>query len=157
MLAIVAFTGVHSMSGVRDDSENLANRHLRAAELLGSMQQRAKDDMSLVSQHLYVNDGDLARQDEIAGELKVNWAKNAGDTAELAKLLAGSSAHDELTAYAGIDDRFVDAQKRAVSGSRAETVQNAEERDGSRAIFTDELLKLDDQFEQSGDKLIEAS
>ena len=44
---------------MRDDSENLANRHLRAAELLGAMQQRAKDNLSLVSQHLYVYDGDL--------------------------------------------------------------------------------------------------
>src|SRR3954452_1525325 len=111
MLAIVAFTGVHSMGGVRDDSDNLANRHLRAAELLGAMQQRAKDNMSLVSQHLYVNDGDLAAQDGIAAELKGNWAKNAVDSAELAKLLSGTAAGDEYGKYSQLRNTFVAAQK----------------------------------------------
>src|SRR6185436_16676485 len=70
MLAIVAVTGVHSMNGVRDDSREVANRHLRVAELLGGIQQRAKDNMSLTAQHLYVYDGNLQAQDKVAGELK---------------------------------------------------------------------------------------
>ncbi|MDA0163984.1 methyl-accepting chemotaxis protein [Solirubrobacter ginsenosidimutans] len=157
MLALVAFTGVHSMGGVRDDSENLANRHLRSAELLGAMQQRAKDNLSLVSQHLYVYDGDLAAEDKIVAELKVNWAKNQADSATLAKLLTGTAAGDEFATYAASRDRFVDEQKRAVENSRKETLANAEERDASRAIFTDELLKTDTDFEAAGDKLIAAS
>ena len=58
-LAIVALTGVLAMNGLRADSDELANRHLRAAELLADLQMRAKDDVSLVAQHLYVHDGDL--------------------------------------------------------------------------------------------------
>src|SRR4051795_10893837 len=70
MLAIVAFTGVHSMNGVRDDSQNIADRQLPISELIGGIQQRAKDNLSLVAQHLYVHDGDLAAQDKILGQLK---------------------------------------------------------------------------------------
>jgi hypothetical protein len=104
--------------------------------------------MSLVSQHLYVNDGDLATEDKIAAELKVNWARNTVDSAALAKLLAGTAASDEYATYTRLRDKFVDAQKRAVADSRAETVQKVDERDGSRTIFTGELLKIDDQFER---------
>jgi methyl-accepting chemotaxis protein len=157
MLALVAFSGVHSMSGVRGDSESLANRDLRAAELLGAMQRRAKDNMSLVSQHLYVDDGDLAAEDKVLGQLKANWTKNTADSAVLAKLLAGTPADDAYGKYAALRGPFADTQKRAVTRSRIETVQNAGDRTGSRTIYTSELLKLDDQFEQAGDSLITAS
>jgi hypothetical protein len=84
MLAIVATTGVHSMGGVRDDSRTLADQHMKAAEILGAVQARAKDNLSLVGQHLYVFDGDLAAEDKIAADLKDNWAKNKVDGAKLA-------------------------------------------------------------------------
>src|SRR5262245_1967137 len=87
-LAIVALTGVLAMKGLRADSDELANRHLRTAELLADLQMRTKDDVSLVAQHLYVHDGDLPTQDKVAGALKANWTKNKADAAELAKLFA---------------------------------------------------------------------
>ena len=64
-VAIVAFTGTHAMSGLRAETDELGERHLPAAQLLGGMQTRAKDNVSLIAQHLYVRDGDLAAQDEI--------------------------------------------------------------------------------------------
>src|SRR4051794_20092168 len=134
MLAIVAFSGVHSMNGVRDDSRNLANRHLRVAQLIGGIQQRAKDNMSLVAQHLYVYDGDLQSQDRIAGDLKANWAANAAAGPKLAALVKGTPLADEYADYAQLRDVFVATQKRAVALSRKETVQNVEDRDGSRGI-----------------------
>jgi len=157
MLAIVSYTGVHSMNGVRDDSRNLAKRHLQIAQLIGAIQQRAKDNMSLAAQHLYVYDGDLHSQDKIEAELKANWAANAADSPKLAALVEGTPLADEFTNYAKLRDTFVKAQKQAIKASRAETLQNAEERDGSRAVFTGTLLKADSDFQTAGDTLIAAA
>ena len=114
--------------------------------------------MSLVAQHLYVYDGDLAGRGQDRGRARRPTGPRTRPTSpELAKLVAGTPAADEYAAYAKLRDTFVDAQKRAIALSRTETVQNAEERDGSRAVFTDELLEADTAFEQAGDKLIEAA
>jgi hypothetical protein len=36
------------------------------------MSTRAKDNVSLVAQHLYIRDGDLAAQDRIVSEIEAN-------------------------------------------------------------------------------------
>jgi methyl-accepting chemotaxis protein len=157
LLAIVAFTGVHSMNGVRDDSENLAKRHLVITQLIGAIQQRAKDNMSLAGQHLYVKDGDLKAQDGLAVELKANWDANAADSSKLAALVKDLPLADEYETYAKLRGEFVDAQKQAVTASRAETVRGDATRDGSRGIYTRTLLGADASFEAAGDKLIAAA
>ena len=153
-LAIVAFTGMSSMAGVRDDSDNLANRHLKAAQLLGKLQQRAKDDVSLTAQHLYVHDGDLETQDGIAKEFAENVAMSEADAAQVAKLLAGTPADAEYADYAKLAAALTGTLGKALELSRDETVRNVEERDGSRNLFTGDALKADDAFEASGAKLV---
>jgi methyl-accepting chemotaxis protein len=157
MLAVVAFTGVHSMNGVRDDSRTLAHEHLRAAQLIGALQQRAKDNMGLTAQHLYVYDGDLHSEDRIAAELKANWAANKRDAATLAALVAKTPLADEYARYAQQRDTFVETQKRVVALSRQESVDHVEERDGSRGLYTSKLLQADTDTEAAGDKLIAAA
>src|SRR4051794_17108455 len=146
-LAIVALTGVLAMHGLRADSDELANRHLRAAELLADLQMRAKDDVSLVAQHLYVHDGDLPTQDKLAADLKSNWAKNTADAAELERLFSGTPAEDEFAAYAKLSDTMTATEQEAIRRSRTETIQNAEERDGSRNLYSKQVLSLDDALE----------
>jgi methyl-accepting chemotaxis protein len=156
-LAIVAFTGVHAMNGVRDDSQTIANHHLRGATLLGGMQQRAKDNVSLVAQHLYVHDGDLGAQDEIVEEIEANRATSKAAAAELTKLFAGDPAAATFAAYSERRDALNKAFDKALRLSRDETVGNDEERDGSRTTFTKDVVEADAAFEQAGDTLLEAS
>src|SRR4051812_28396410 len=80
-LAIVAFTGMNALSGLREATDNLGERQLVAAQLLGGMQSRAKDNVGLISHHLYVSDGDLAAQDKIFKDIEANWAKSKADGA----------------------------------------------------------------------------
>src|SRR3954464_2629436 len=84
-MAIVAFTGLHAMSGLRGKADTLAQRHLRAAQLLGDMEMRAKDNVAMVGQHLYVRDGDLTAEDKIMRDIEANWADSKRDGAELEK------------------------------------------------------------------------
>ena len=55
-LAVVAFTGLHAMSGLEAKTDVIAERHLRAAQLLGDLRMRTKDNVSLIAQHLYVRE-----------------------------------------------------------------------------------------------------
>ena len=156
-LAIVAFTGMRSMDGVRDDSVNLAERHLRVADLLGKVQQRAKDNVSLGAQHLYVHDGDLERQDVIAKDFAANTTSNQGDAAAIGKLLAGTPAAGAFAEYTELGTALSTKLERALELSRTETVENVEERDGSRSLFTGDVLEADEAVEQAGEQLMHAS
>ena len=109
--------------------------------------------MSLTSQHLYVYDGDLAAEDKVAARFAGNVKANKADSPPLEKLFAGTEAEPEYAAYAEARGALVDAMQRAIELSRSETVENVEERDGSRTIFTGEVLKADTNFEKVGNAL----
>ena len=111
-LAIVAFTGMHALSGLQDKTENLGKRQLVAAELLGGMQERAKDNVALIALHLYVNDGDLSQQDEQFAEIEENWAKSKADGAKLEQLFKGSTVEEKFAAWAAIRTRCSNCRSR---------------------------------------------
>ena len=134
-LVVVAFTGVNAMHGLQSETDKLAGRHLRAAQLLGGMQQRAKDNMSLVGQHLYVLDGDLEAQDALAEDIEANWAGSKNDGAELEKLVRRHAGRRALRLTYGAARRRCWSLRSRRRAAREETARNAEDRDGSRAIF----------------------
>ncbi|MBE2315191.1 HAMP domain-containing protein [Solirubrobacter sp. CPCC 204708] len=152
-LAIVAFTGMHALSGLREDTDNLGERQLVSAQLLGLMQERAKDNIALIGQHLYVDDGSLAKQDAHLKEIEGNWARSKADGARLDQLFKGTSAEQEFSAWADIRAKVLDIQKQTLEASRAETVRNAEDRSASRTLFEGQLLVLDTEMEKIGAKL----
>ncbi len=154
-LAIIGFTGIHSMNGVGKDAENLANEHLEAAEALGAIREIVKDNVSLTSQHLYVFDGDLPAEDKIAKDFAGNVKAVSAELGAVAKLFEGTEAEPEYQAYTKARGTLVDAMQRAITTSREETVRNAEERDGSRSIFISEVLKADTGVEQAADALVQ--
>src|SRR4051794_22539379 len=85
-VAIVAFAGTHAMSGLRAKTDELGQRHLKATALIGGMQTRVKDNVSLIAQHLYVNDGDAPAQAAVMKDIEANWAANKAAGTELDKL-----------------------------------------------------------------------
>jgi methyl-accepting chemotaxis protein len=152
-LVIVAFTGVHAMSGLSGKSSDLADKNLKAAQLLGDLKERSKDNIALAEQHLYVFDGDLSSEDRIAGEIRKNDAGSAKADAEAAKLLAGTPVEADYKSFAALRDKLTQAVQIAVRRSRDETVRKVENRDGSRNYFTGTVLPLDQQINAAGDKL----
>jgi methyl-accepting chemotaxis protein len=156
-MAIVAFTGLHAMSGLRGKADVLAERHLRASQLLGQMRERSKDDMSMVAQHLYVHDGELDAQDKLMRAIESDWAKSDADGAKLQQVFAGTPAADEYRAFVAKHAETVAVEKKALETSRTETLHNVEERDGSRGTYVNELLKLDDELEDTAEDLAAAT
>ena len=145
------------MSGLRAKADIIADTHLRAAQLVGAMQTRAKDNVSLTAQHLYVHDGDLTAEDKILQDIQANWAANQKDGAELQKLFVGTSAADEFNDFVVKRAAMVKVAEAGARASRAETLRNADDRSGSRDIFEQQLLKADDALEASAAKLTAAS
>jgi len=156
-VAFVAFAGIHSMNGLRAKTDELGKRHLAAAQLLGGMQTRAKDNVGMIAQHLYVHDGDLTAQDDLFKQIEANWAKSKTAGAQLQKLYAGTEAADEYANWAELRAKMLALQKAALTQSRAETVANAEDRSKSRAIFEKQLIQSDDALEASGERLAAAT
>src|SRR4051794_38295500 len=134
-LAVIAFTGLHAMSGLQTKADVIAERDLRAADLLGGMTTRAKDNVNLIAQHLYVHDGNLAAEDKILHDVEANWAKSKADGTELAKLYAGTSAESAYADFTAKRATMLELQKATLTQSRAETVRNADDRSGSRGTF----------------------
>ncbi len=114
-LVIVALTGVNAMSGLKSETNELAEHDLRAAELLGGMQERAKDNLSLIGQHLYVADGDVEAQDALANEIEANWAESKKDGGELEELFAGTPAAEEYTAFTAQRAEVLETPTRTAS------------------------------------------
>jgi methyl-accepting chemotaxis protein len=156
-MTLVAFTGVHAMSGLRAKTDELGQRHLVAAQMLGDMQKRAKDNVSLIAQHLYVRDGDLPAEDAIMKKIEGNWASIKADSGRLDSLFMGTSAQDEYTEWVNTRAEMVKVQKQVLADSRAETVRKDEDRAGSRTAFEQQLLKLDTELGAAGDRLADAT
>jgi methyl-accepting chemotaxis protein len=156
-LVIVAFTGMRAMNGISGKADGLAHTDLKSAEVLADMQARAKGDVSLGLQHLYVHDGQLGVEDGLARKIAANNSAIANDSAQLSRLFAGTGAADEFTAYDQLRHQLVDALATAVQRSRQETVRNANNRGDSRGFFEGHVLQLDAQVEKAGDALLAAA
>ena len=153
-MAIVAFTGLHAMSGLREKGDALADQHFRAAQLLGDMKERAKDNVGMVAEHLYVHDGDLAGEDKLMREIEANWVKTQSDGVALAKLYQGTPAQPAYEHFERVRSQLIKVEEAALKASRAETVRNTENRGGSRGTFEGQVLALDAQLEQAADELV---
>jgi methyl-accepting chemotaxis protein len=91
---------------------------------------------ALTVTHLYVHDGELAHQDEVAAQIAgVRKAGNA-NVAALRKAADDPRLRPLIERLATDRARFVAAYTKAVALSRAETVRNAEDRDGSRNFYS---------------------
>ncbi|HET6549188.1 MAG TPA: MCP four helix bundle domain-containing protein, partial [Solirubrobacter sp.] len=156
-LAIVAFAGLNAIGGLSAAAQDLGNNDLKVAEVLGNLQERTKDEVSLAAQHLYVLDGDLAAQDRLAEHLESEAKLNDRDLDALRKLTRGTAAAENVDRYAATVGELTDTVDRAVELSRTETIKKDEDRDGSRTLFTDDITKLDEDLEQNTETLVAAA
>jgi methyl-accepting chemotaxis protein len=156
-LVLIAFTGVHSINGLSDRAHDLAQRNLKAADLLGDLRERSEQQVSLAEQHLYLHDGDLATEDALAKAIQANASAGRRDDARLRGVLAGSGAQDEYARYRGLRAQLFQGIAVAVQRSRAETVRRAASRDGSRTYFTGQVQPLEKRTVAAGDALRRAT
>jgi methyl-accepting chemotaxis protein len=156
-LGIVAVVSVTSLNSVAADGQDLATHDLGNVEAVdGVMEDWIQNDV-LVAQHLYVHDGDLKKQDAIAKQIAENDGEIKEGIALLSKSLEGDEEQATLASVQKVGKACTADVNAALDKSRQETVDAVEERDGSRGIYTEQVLPaapgLNDQLSKLQDQI----
>jgi methyl-accepting chemotaxis protein len=155
ILALVV-TGAISftkMSALDEDANTMADHDVVSVERVLAVQQNMQRAAYLATSHLYVHDGELAAQDDIAKEIGALTAADAKDFRTLSSSIDDAGARTLLGKYKAANDRFVATYKTAIGRSRDETVRNVEDRDGSRGYFAETVLPAEAAASKAGDAL----
>jgi methyl-accepting chemotaxis protein len=155
-LLLVGAVAVSEMRALKSEANGLAERDVRALALAGTVGRRASTIAHHVAQHLYVFDGDVEAQDEVQKELEELRDANTRDGKALQSLLAGTESEEEMRAFAETRVRFVEGWQKAVELSREETVQDVEERTGSRELYLARVAPDADAVSEAADALLAA-
>ena len=113
---------------------------------------RMPEEGHLVAQHLYVYDGDLAAQDKVAKQFETLAAQDEKSFAAMLAALGNAPDPETRAAADGVKKLqagyvgLLNLSRQAIKASREETVNNVEERDGSRTLYTSQILKLQKQI-----------
>ena len=154
MLVVVAI-GFSHMGTLRSTSKALNDEQVGALEFAAAAATHSVDIGQETANHLYVHDGELEAQDEIARDI----AGLTGDTreaaAQLGAIVKGTSAEPPYRAFADALDRYLALDAKAIAMSREETVNKVEERAGSRTLYTEDMADVRDELDDAGDALIQ--
>ena len=109
-----------------------------------------------VVRHLYVEDGDLKAEDKTAKEI-ADYKVEAGESmAGLRPLLRTPEARAKFEEFKQQLGTFDMAVAKAIRQSRKETVDQIDERDGSRTTYLDEVRPVFEHLDVLHDQLEEA-
>src|SRR4051794_8308446 len=142
-LALTVVVGVTNLRALNVKSADSAQgqdivAQRASAEIAENIHATAHD----TARHLYVYDGDLKTEDAIAKQI----ATKAKAVTEAAQALRGqlhsTRSKAAFAAAAAGGQSYIKLVKEALAASRKETVAEAEERDGSRAIYTEKIVPL---------------
>jgi methyl-accepting chemotaxis protein len=143
-LVIVAALAGTRMGALGGDVRSLNETDLRATDLAGRVSTRAAKIGTHVAQHLYVYDGDLEAEDELAAQVDELRERNAADVKELEALLGGTPNEAAAARFAAARADFAAAYAEAIERSRRETVGGVEERDHSRDFYLAKVVPAED-------------
>ena len=140
-LIVVAAVGIWSMRNLGSTAQEFAEVDATAMEHIANVEWRMQAVRGHVVNHLYVYDGDLAKQDAEAATiqgLKGEISEQLdGLTSVVAKLAPASQ--ERFATVVEARKAYVAAYDQALALSREETVANAEERDGSRTAYVEQV------------------
>ncbi|HWH96025.1 MAG TPA: methyl-accepting chemotaxis protein [Baekduia sp.] len=154
-LAVTVVVGVTNLRALNTNSDDSAQgrdvvAQRTAAEVAETVHRTAHDTV----RHLYVYDGDLKTEDQIAAHIGEANKDLTAAVAELPALVHSAPAKAALAQTVKLSARYRSSVDRAIGLSRKETVAEAEERDGSRAVYTDKIVPLlDDRLAPAVERL----
>ena len=155
-LMAVAVSGTLAVGGLQSDVDEITSRDMVELQLLGVTAEASSTQHRLVTDHLYVFDGDLAAQDKLQKEFDQLGAAEAKANDEFATLVKNPKIVALFKADLAAREKMDAQYQKALKLSRQETVANVEERDGSRSVYTDEITPLTAEVSASNNALTEA-
>jgi methyl-accepting chemotaxis protein len=146
-LLVVSLVAFRATDNLKTKVDALAVDVPRYTALVDGIAARLPEEAHAAAEHLYVFDGDLEAQDEIAEEFE-EFAK--ADEAALASMIEALSATDPESAGAadGVKQlqasylAYLELIRKAIKVSRQETTAGVEERDASRTLYLEEILPV---------------
>ncbi|MCW2926086.1 MAG: methyl-accepting chemotaxis sensory transducer [Thermoleophilia bacterium] len=149
---IVGAIGLSAVGKVHEQGDQLFRHEATALSEAIAITMSAQETGHDVAQHLYVYDGDLAAQDDIQKEVAGDVAKDTKALAQLERVTP-TQLRGEFDAF---NEQYVTVtalRKRAMALSRQESVDGAEERDGSRDLYRTQLLPAIDELRTRSETL----
>jgi methyl-accepting chemotaxis protein len=142
-LLLVTVLALNAFGTSSDAIGEISARDVRAVSLAGEVGQNVQSIGRLATEHLYVYDGDLKSQDQIAARIKTMNADAQSEAKQLAELVAGDPNLASFSEQATI---WSNVLNEALAASRAETVAHKENRTGSRDLYTGRISPGMDQL-----------
>ena len=156
-LVVIGAVSVSKMSALDTGVSDLTDHDMVAQQHVLSIQSDVQRASYLVTSHLYVHDGELAKQDAVAKEIAA--LAKSGD-AELKGLKASNDKASTAALIGRLQTarvKFDAAVNTALRRSRDETVRNVEERDGSRGYYAGTVVPAADVVTHAATALVTAS
>jgi methyl-accepting chemotaxis protein len=153
-LLVVGVVGVKAIKSLDVTSASSAQgRGLKALTLVATLGEGAQANAHDVVRHLYVYDGDLKNQDAIAKRIADRKVAVSKTLADLSRVVSSSAGKADLAKLTAARVTYAAAFTKALKLSRQETIDNVEERDGSRTTYTDGVVPALKGFEAAHEAL----
>jgi methyl-accepting chemotaxis protein len=152
-LIVISAFARSSVGSLDTEIAGMGSHDVKALSLVGSLSYRSEAIAHDTAQHLYVNDGNLAAEKANEAQIVALKAGNGNDLKALTPLIETPQAKEALAAANGSRAKFVAAYTEALRRSHAETVANAEDRDGSRGVYTSKVVPALTELQQNFAKL----
>ena len=140
-IATTVFVGVTTLGQLNAASDDTdAGRNVAALAILEDLGMNSAGGAHEFVRHLYVFDGDLKVQDEVAATIEGQHEVSAEAIDRLGPLMTSSAARATLADVKEANERVMTLTDEGIALSRDETLKAAEERDGSRNLYVEQLV-----------------
>ena len=152
---VVGLVGVKAIKSLDVTSSSSAQgRGLKALTLVAEIGEGAQANAHDLVRHLYVYDGDLKTEDQVAQRIAARKANVTRTFAQLDKVVTNPTAKAELADLEAVRKTYVAQFGEAIKRSRQETIDKVDERDGSRNLYTGKIVPTLARFEAADRKLV---
>ena len=152
-LVIAAVVSLNGLGRLEANAKQLSDRDVQALQQLVVISEDFLANGYLVTRHLYVEDGDVRAQDKTAEEIAAFHSEAGEALAALRPRIDGAKAQNTLTGFEKAYERYAAAVEKVVELSREETVRGVEERDGSRTVYTEDVVPVFEGLDVVHDEL----
>ncbi|MBJ7331899.1 MAG: MCP four helix bundle domain-containing protein [Solirubrobacteraceae bacterium] len=149
---VVGVTTLGNLNASSDDTD--AGRNVAALAILEDLGTNTASSAHELVRHLYVFDGDLKTQDAVFAKVERQHAGLDAAIKKLRPLLTTPAARRDFATVVRQRQLLETRMDKAASLSRQETINEVEERDGSRNVYLEQVVPTLDRLVAAETRLV---